>query len=125
MTLLRLFTQLALASSALAIPLDSRDDNKSTGIQWGPCEFESAGTGPIECATLEVPLDYLDEANTEKATLKLLKSPALTTAATEKKSILFNFGGPGYEAVQSLNAQADLLHAYVYPGDSIALNIIN
>jgi hypothetical protein len=115
MALLRLFTQLALASSALAIPLHSGDGKKAEGIKWGPCDFENAGTGPIECGTLDVPLDYTDKANGEKLTLSLIKSPALTKTATKKKSILFNFGGPGFGAVESLNQLADALHAYVRP----------
>ena len=115
MALLRLLAQLALASSALAIPLDKRHDNKSKCIKWGPCDFESAGTRPIECGTLDVPLDYTDGASREKLTLSLIKSPAPNKTATEKKSILFNFGGPGFGPIESLNLLADLLHAYVHP----------
>jgi hypothetical protein len=119
MALLRLLTQLALASSALAIPLDRRHNNKYKGIKWGPCGFENAGTRPIECGTLDVPLDYTDEANGEKLTLSLIKSSALNKTATEKKSILFNFGGPGFGSIESLNVLADLLHAYIF----LAFNI--
>jgi hypothetical protein len=113
MALLRLFIQLALVSSALATPLHRRHGNKAKGIKWGPCDFENAGTRPIECGTLDVPLDYTDKANSGKLTLSLIKSPTLTKTATEKKSILFNFGGPGFGAVGSLNLLADALHAYV------------
>ncbi|KAK4247886.1 TAP-like protein-domain-containing protein [Corynascus novoguineensis] len=114
MALARYFTRLALATSALAIPLHTRDNNgPSGGIRWGSCDFESAGTGPIECGTLAVPLDYTDAASTEKLTLSLIRSPAQTNGTVSKKSILFNFGGPGYEAIHSLNSAADLLHGGV------------
>src|SRR4051794_34368938 len=99
MALYHLLTQLALASSVLAIPLNGRDNSTSPGIKWGPCDFESAGTGPIQCGTLAVPLDYTNAASGEKLTLALIKSPAQTTGIASKKSILFNFGGPGYEAI--------------------------
>ncbi|KAH6838340.1 TAP-like protein-domain-containing protein [Chaetomium sp. MPI-CAGE-AT-0009] len=109
MTLTGLFTGLALASSALAIPLYGRDKNTS-GINWGPCDFESATSGPIECATLDVPLDYTDPASSETLALSLIKSPSRSNTTTVKKSILFNFGGPGYGAVSSLNSGADVFH---------------
>ncbi|KAK4039895.1 TAP-like protein-domain-containing protein [Parachaetomium inaequale] len=109
MALSRFLTQLALASSALAVPLWVRDNNTSPGIKWGSCDFESANLGPIECGTLAVPLDYTDAASGEKLTLSLIKSPARSNGTTSK-SILFNFGGPGYEAIHTLNSAADLLH---------------
>jgi hypothetical protein len=117
MALLRFFTQLTLASSALATPLDTdrRHGNKSNCIKWGPCDFENAGTRPIECGTLDVPLDYTDGTSKEKLTLSLIKSSAPIKTATKKKSILFNFGGPGFGSVETLNLLADLLHACVRP----------
>ncbi|KAK4152578.1 TAP-like protein-domain-containing protein [Chaetomidium leptoderma] len=110
MVLFRLFTQLALASGALATPLYSRDSHTPQGITWGPCDFETTGSGPIECGTLSVPLDYTNATSSEKLTLSLIKSPSRSKTKTVKKSILFNFGGPGYEAIHSLNGVADYLH---------------
>jgi hypothetical protein len=112
MALLRFFTQLTLASSALAIPLDSRHDHNSKSIKWGPCDFENLGTRPIKCGTLDVPLDYTNGTSKEKLTLSLIKSSPPTKTATKKKSILFNFGGPGFGSVGTLNQLADLLHMY-------------
>jgi hypothetical protein len=110
MALLRLFTQLALVSTSLATPLYGRHNNTPQGIKWGSCDFETLGSGPIQCGTLSVPLDYTDAASSEKLTLALVKSLARSNGTTSKKSILFNFGGPGYEAIHSLNAVADYLH---------------
>lgn len=115
MVLSQLFGQLALAATALAVPLAGREAttaNSAETIAWGPCDFDSTGKGPIECATLPVPLDYTDADSTKKLMLSLIKSPA-PNPSESKKSILFNFGGPGYEAINSLNAMADGLHTYV------------
>lgn len=82
-------------------------------IQWRPCVFPSLNTKPIECGSLSVPLDYTNPFSNETVTLALIKSPARNPTSAEnnkKKSILLNFGGPGYEAVQSLNFIADKLH---------------
>ncbi|EAQ85645.1 hypothetical protein CHGG_06898 [Chaetomium globosum CBS 148.51] len=108
MTLTSLFTGLALASGAWAVPLYSREN--TSGINWGPCNFESATKGPIECATFAVPLDYTDAESTETLKLSLIKSPSRSNTTSVKKSILFNFGGPGYGAVSSLNSGADAFH---------------
>lgn len=109
--MLTLLTQLALASTALALPL--RNANTSGGIEWGPCDFENAGSNPIDCGTLAVPLDYTNPGSDETLTLALIRSRAPANTTTGRKSILFNFGGPGYEAVLTLNGLADALHLYV------------
>lgn len=117
MTLLRLFTVVVnlLAATTLAKPLYK--PRRSQTIQWGPCDFPSLNTRPIECGSVSVPLDYTDPTSNETLTLALIKSPAVAPAPT-KKSILFNFGGPGYEAMQSLNAVADLLHKYHFSSNA-------
>ncbi|KXX73109.1 Tripeptidyl aminopeptidase [Madurella mycetomatis] len=108
MGMFTLLTQLALASTALALPL--RNTDTSGGIEWGPCDFENAGSNPIDCGTLAVPLDYTNPGSNETLTLALIRSRAPVNRTTGRRSILFNFGGPGYEAVQALNGIADLLH---------------
>ncbi|KAK6063972.1 TAP domain-containing protein [Seiridium cupressi] len=92
--------QLALASAALAKPLTPRYAQNSTSgaINWGPCAFNSTVT--VLCGALEVPLDYTDSSSNETVSLDLVKVPAAATPS--KGSILFNFGGPGEEAVQTL-----------------------
>ncbi|KAK9792926.1 putative TAP-like protein-domain-containing protein [Seiridium cardinale] len=92
--------QLALASAALAKPLTPRYAQNSTSgaINWGPCAFNSTVT--VLCGSLEVPLDYTDSSSNETVSLDLVKVPAAATPS--KGSILFNFGGPGEEAVQTL-----------------------
>lgn len=102
---------LVLASATIAKPLLKPPSTRSTNIEWGPCEFESAGNLPIECAGLPVPLDYTAPNSTETLTLELVKSRAIKTPS--KGSILFNFGGPGYETIHSLAALAAILHKYL------------
>lgn len=99
---------LPLASVTLAKPLHKPFSTRSTHIEWGPCDFESAGTLPIECAGLPVPLDYTAPNSSQTLTLELIRSRAVKTPS--KGSILFNFGGPGYESIHSLDLLAAVLH---------------
>jgi hypothetical protein len=103
-----LLAQLVLASVALAKPLYHNLHTRSQQIKWGSCDFPTAGSLPVECGTLSVPLDYTNPTSNETLTLALIKSAATQTPS--KGSILFNFGGPGYEAIQTLNVLADALH---------------
>lgn len=75
------------------------DENKTQGIQWGPCSFD--GLLPIECGNVSVPMDYTDEQGTESLVLQLVRVPA--TVSQSSGSILLNFGGPGGEARHSLS----------------------
>ncbi|KAK4182951.1 TAP-like protein-domain-containing protein [Podospora australis] len=108
MTLLRPLTVLCslLAATTLAKPLYKP---RTQSIQWGPCDLPSLNTRPIECGSILVPLDYTNPFSNETLKLALIKSPAVVPLSP-KKSILFNFGGPGYEAMQTLNGIADTLH---------------
>jgi hypothetical protein len=102
--------QASVASVALGTPFAPKRaiDNTST-IQWGNCSFGSIV--PILCATLPVPLDYNDTGSSATLNLDLIKVPVATNF-TSKGTILFNFGGPGYESVQSMASLAPLLSAY-------------
>lgn len=77
-------------------------------IGWGPCPFN--GTLPIVCGTLSVPLDYSNPDNNSTTNLELARISAVNTPS--KGSILFNFGGPGYEAIQTLASLASYLQKY-------------
>ncbi|KAH9883328.1 hypothetical protein F4778DRAFT_802507 [Xylariomycetidae sp. FL2044] len=107
MSLMHILIHAAIASAALAKPLRPRYDrnNAVSGIEWGPCSFE--GSLPIECGTLAVPLDYADASSNRTLDLSLVKAAAIHQPS--KGSILFNFGGPGYEAIHSLAALAGAL----------------
>lgn len=62
-------------------------------ISWGPCQTNFSSEVPVECSTLEVPLDW-----TEKETSRTLNLDLLRVRATQQQSrgsILFNPGGPG------------------------------
>ncbi|SPO01895.1 related to hydrolases or acyltransferases (alpha/beta hydrolase superfamily) [Cephalotrichum gorgonifer] len=105
----RLITQCTLASAAMAKPLYERHppiNARSPAIQWGGCDFE--GPLPVQCGTLGVPLDYTDPSANQTLDLSLSKVAAVNEPF--KGSILFNFGGPGYPAVESLAALGELLH---------------
>ncbi|KAK0661588.1 hypothetical protein QBC41DRAFT_260991 [Cercophora samala] len=118
---LRGLTILAVVSSislATAKPLSFRslkNDTKSpviNKINWGePCNLDIPLADNVDCGSLVVPLDYTDPTSNDTLTLSLLRSKAVSAGATaNKKSMLFNFGGPGYEARKSLAAYAPTLH---------------
>ncbi|KAI1337286.1 TAP-like protein-domain-containing protein [Xylariaceae sp. FL0016] len=108
MTFRHSIIQLGLAAATLATPVKHtfarRNETQSGAIQWGKCDFESTSA---ECANFDVPLDYVNQASTEKLTLQLAKVAAASQPS--KGSILFNFGGPGYTARESLDSLAEYL----------------
>lgn len=112
MTLLGL---VALASLASASPINevlNHQPRAESSIKWGPCppdEFNTTAPVGIECATLEVPLDYSDPKSTATLGLSLLRSRAPAKGGS-KGSILVNFGGPGYGGRSSLANRAARLH---------------
>ncbi|KAK4665314.1 hypothetical protein QC763_400860 [Podospora pseudopauciseta] len=105
-------------SLASAKPLSFQPRNDTTTavkkISWAPCNFNVSGdplADQIDCGSLVVPLDYTDPTSNETLTLSLLRSKAVSPSATgNKKSMLFNFGGPGYPARTTLAENAVILH---------------
>ncbi|KAL3419842.1 alpha beta hydrolase fold family [Phlyctema vagabunda] len=63
------------------------------GLTWTSC-----GTG-VECATLEVPLEYGSAQSTEKAGIALARYNATVAASERLGSLLINPGGPGASGV--------------------------
>ncbi|KAI8629087.1 TAP-like protein-domain-containing protein [Xylariaceae sp. FL1651] len=83
----------------------------SNGIQWKPCppDLNGNATLKIDCGTLAVPLDYTSPNSTDTLDLSLVRVPAVKGPG--KHSILFNFGGPGFEVRYTLAELADMLQA--------------
>ena len=117
-----LLSVLAVTSAAAATPFshttpqstlrDNVDgDQGLSSLQWGECWFSESVpiATPILCATLDVPLDY---TKPEAGTLNLSLSKVQAVNEPVLGSILLNFGGPGYEAVQTLRLLEDLLLKY-------------
>ncbi|KAF7886627.1 uncharacterized protein EAF01_011305 [Botrytis porri] len=63
------------------------------GLTWTSC-----GTG-VECATLEVPLEYGDAKSTATASIALARYPATVAASKKLGPLLINPGGPGASGV--------------------------
>jgi len=91
-----LFSILAVSPS-LVFSAAISNTTQST-IRWGACDFNVSA--PIVCGNLSVPLDYTDPKANNSLNLQLVKIPA--TKSPVNGSILFNFGGPGYEARRTL-----------------------
>lgn len=113
MAVSRIVSLFTLASAAIASPLSKRNDTQydgAKGIEWGECDFLPLGNAPVECGSLEVPLDYTQPLANQTLKLSLVKVPA--TEKESKGSILFNFGGPGSEARQNLATLGEKLQKY-------------
>lgn len=88
--------------TACARPFEARD------LEWRPCSDLPVEDSVAECATMPVPLDYLNESSPD-IMLQLARIPA--EKQPSKGSVLFNFGGPGMEARMSLIQGAPMLAA--------------
>ena len=60
-------------------------------IAWGPCADKAATNTSLQCATVQVPLDYTAPGGTT-VDLALVRLPA---SGTRTGAVLFNPGGPG------------------------------
>lgn len=106
----RVSTLLALAATTAASPLLHPRQSNST-LQWAKCEGVNE-TLPVDCSSLDVPLDYTDPASDKKLNLQLLR--VLAPVQPSKGSILTNFGGPGFEARNTLVSLSSSLFKYVH-----------
>lgn len=87
------------AAYSLAAPVEG------PSIDWNKCkDIDVESKFAYQCSKLSVPLDYTDTSRGE-LDLQLLRIPAVQQPA--KGSVLFNFGGPGAEARNTLVSQAD------------------
>jgi len=106
----------ALGFSAIANALPHARDNK--GLDWRTCPELNANVTaangvegkPIECADLQVPLDYTrsgsESLQLDLFRVKATKEPVLGT-------VLINFGGPGGPGATNLPIWADEARANI------------
>ncbi|KAI9644966.1 hypothetical protein NHQ30_007001 [Ciborinia camelliae] len=71
-----------------------------SGLTWTSC-----GTG-VDCATLQVPLEYGDKTSTVTASIALARYKATVSADKRLGSLLVNPGGPGASGVGFVQAGA-------------------
>ena len=80
----------------------------SSVVKWSACNTtEVTSPLPIQCANLNVPLDYTNLSSNATLSLQLARVPA--SIQPSKGSILLNFGGPGGTGRDSLGLLAGLL----------------
>jgi hypothetical protein len=97
-----------LVIAGIAAGMVAGKPSSPKGLTWGPCPpTKNSNDVPIDCTTLEVPLDYADGDSNEKLTLNLVRSPA--TAEEKLGTILTNFGGPGQEGLPNMPIFAPIL----------------
>ncbi|KAF2022357.1 putative hydrolases or acyltransferase [Aaosphaeria arxii CBS 175.79] len=101
------FLASTFADHANASPISSNQVSGSPStLNWAPCELDfpkttkDAITGPVDCATLNVPLDYTRPNSSETLALQLIRHNA--TKEPFKGSIIFNPGGPGVSGVEEV-----------------------
>lgn len=81
-------------------------------LEWTPCPVDGYGyddnyyyAPTLECATIDVPLDYTDKDSTSFA-LPVVRVPA-NNSTPLNKTIIFNPGGPGGSGIDALISFAD------------------
>lgn len=91
---------LVSCATARALP-PTRDAAYS--LSWGTChpDVPTPEGFPVDCATLEVPLDYTD---TQSDLLHLQLMRVNATKAPALGSVLINPGGPGGSGVEHLGS---------------------
>ncbi|KAM3518210.1 hypothetical protein NHJ13051_008353 [Beauveria bassiana] len=105
---------LGLAAYAQAAPAISAPDcslsSTESSIKWTECssEVNENAALPVECAQLNVPLDYTDDKSNKTVALNLIRVPA--TKQPSLGSILMNFGGPGADAVSMTASRSNVLN---------------
>ncbi|KAJ4304742.1 hypothetical protein N0V90_000269 [Kalmusia sp. IMI 367209] len=110
---------ISLASIASALPYGTSNSSEPT-LKWAPCELDFPKAtqdkiaGPIDCATLDVPLDYTDLSSTKTLSLQLIRQ--LATQQPFKGTIIFNPGGPGVSGVQEVAEKGHVYRDEVFDG---------
>jgi pimeloyl-ACP methyl ester carboxylesterase len=67
---------------------------QASALRWSPCTISGATGVQMECANLQVPLDYSHPSG-RKITLALSMMPATAPAGQQQGDLLVNPGGPG------------------------------
>ena len=113
----QLVISLLLSSTVLVAPANLlHQGGYNNTFKWGPCPEDdpnaaayAASPIPLECGSLEVPLDWTTPESNKTLVLSLLRAPAPKQPA--KGSIQYNPGGPGVATKPQLVAVASDLIA--------------
>lgn len=77
-------------ASALQTPLQP-----TSSLEWHDCTQELLQVQNLQCATLSVPVDWLNPYTSEKIHLLVTRLPASGKASEKIGSLIYNPGGPG------------------------------
>lgn len=87
-----MFLVLATAVAATAIP-GAPVAATPDAVRWGPCTEKKAAAERLECATVEVPLDYRDPGGRQ---IEIAISRVASEKPSQRRGVLLtNPGGPG------------------------------
>ncbi|KAJ7744113.1 TAP-like protein-domain-containing protein [Mycena metata] len=76
---------------------DWRKLNASKTLNWTPCY-----SAPLECALLQVPMDYSAPQNEVTASIAIVRYPSTSPKSQYRGPLLFNPGGPGGSGVDAI-----------------------
>ena len=68
-------------------------------VVWRGCP--TAGEPRLECAILQVPLDYSNPSSSASMNIPLVRVQATSPNPNGEKSIIYNPGGPGGSGIES------------------------
>lgn len=101
-----------VGEAVVAPPRETLDEFYDQQLTWGACAGGSDGS-EVECATLVVPLDYLDP---DGATLDIAVNRISTTGgSTRVGSLIVNPGGPGGSGLDYAS-QPDVVSQFIREG---------
>jgi hypothetical protein len=96
-------------------------ESAKQALTWAPCnlpfppDVAALVTTPIDCANLEVPLDYTNKKSDKTLTLTLVKHNA--TSENPKGSIIMNPGGPGGSGVEEIATKGAMYRDILFGGE--------
>ncbi len=83
-------------------PSESTPAGDEGTLVWAECDDAGNAAVPLECSTLQVPLDY-DEPDGEQIDIAVARLAATGDPAERIGSLVFNPGGPGGSGIEALS----------------------
>lgn len=95
-------------------PFRWADIPPSRTLTWHPCYTTTTPSGTLDCARLDVPLDWLSPSDNHRVTLAVIRLRASAPDKTAHRGpIIFNPGGPGGSGIWALRDHGRDLQAIV------------
>jgi len=93
------------------LPFSWGDIPPSRNLSWHPCYVTARNPSGLECARLDIPMDWLDPSDEQRVILAVARLRA--TASPRRGPLFFNPGGPGGSGIWALRDHGRDLQAIV------------